>query len=221
MLDKRILTASATAMALALSACGQETAEAPVPEDVMTVDDLMLSTEQQARYDAMDRDAMQQEYGEYRDDMAITAVATPSPGMTGAASGDADSMDGSDMDGSGSDASGSDMAGSQDAASGGSSGDGMSGSGGGMATGASGMIPRAQMDFAYLDRNDDGQLSVAEYAIWAVPVDPDEPKRNDALKPYLSDDQINSAGKSFFYYDQDGDTYLSQSEFQTAKSQLG
>lgn len=95
----------------------------------------------------------------------------------------------------------------------------------GVATGSdsaaatSGGVPApAEMDFAWLDRNDDGQLSVAEYAIWKVPVDPLEPKPNDATKPYLTDDQINEAGRSFFYYDQDGSTYLSEAEFAAAKT---
>ena len=78
--------------------------------------------------------------------------------------------------------------------------------------------PRSQMDFAFLDRNGDDQLSVAEYAIWALPTDPGEPARNDAKAPYLTQSQINEAGQTFFYFDEDGDSYLSQSEFQAARN---
>ena len=80
------------------------------------------------------------------------------------------------------------------------------------------MMPRSQMDFAYLDRNDDGELSVAEYAIWALPAEPLDPARNDARPPYLNQSQINEAGQTFFYFDRDGDSYLSQSEFQAARN---
>lgn len=78
------------------------------------------------------------------------------------------------------------------------------------------MRARENMTWSYLDRNDDGKLSVAEYAIWAIPLDPTAPKPNDQ-PPYLTADQANKAADSFFYYDQDGDTYLSQREFTSAR----
>ncbi len=79
------------------------------------------------------------------------------------------------------------------------------------------MRARTNMTWGYLDRNDDGQLSVAEYAIWAIPLDPDSAAANDAGPVELTDDQINSAADSFFYYDLDGDTYLDQREFTSAR----
>lgn len=79
------------------------------------------------------------------------------------------------------------------------------------------MRTRENMTWSYLDRNKDGKLSVAEYAIWAIPLDPNAPARNDEKAPYLTADQANKAGDSFFYYDQDGDTYLSQREFTAAR----
>jgi hypothetical protein len=79
------------------------------------------------------------------------------------------------------------------------------------------MRDRSNMTWSYLDRNGDGQLSVAEYAIWAIPLDPTAPKRNDQTQPYLTSDQANKAADSFFYYDQGGDTYLSQQEFSAAR----
>ena len=82
----------------------------------------------------------------------------------------------------------------------------------------SSMPSRSAMTFSYLDRNDDGQLSVAEYAIWALPTNPNPPEPNDDLAPHLTQDQINEAGQTFFYFDDDGDTYLSQSEFQDARN---
>ena len=84
-------------------------------------------------------------------------------------------------------------------------------------TGSS-MPSRSKMTFGYLDRNDDGKLSVAEYAIWALPTDPKPPEPNDALGPHLTQDQINEAGQTFFFFDDDGDTYLSQDEFQDARN---
>lgn len=79
------------------------------------------------------------------------------------------------------------------------------------------MRTRANMTWSYLDRNDDNRLSVAEYAIWAIPLDPNAPARNDEAMPYLTADQANTAADSFFYYDIDGDTYLSQREFTAAR----
>ncbi|WP_137679392.1 hypothetical protein [Aurantiacibacter suaedae] len=77
---------------------------------------------------------------------------------------------------------------------------------------------RSQMDFAFLDRNGDGMLSVAEYAIWAVRANPATPVENDEAKPYITPDQINEAGQTFFYFDEDGSTYLSPSEFTSARN---
>lgn len=82
---------------------------------------------------------------------------------------------------------------------------------------ATNMRARKNMTWSYLDRNGDGKLSVAEYAIWAIPLDPSQPKPNDETKPYLTSEQANKAADSFFYYDQDGDTYLSQQEFSAAR----
>jgi len=79
------------------------------------------------------------------------------------------------------------------------------------------MRTRANMTWGYLDRDDDDKLSVAEYAIWAIPLDPNAPARNDETTPYLTSDQANKAADSFFYYDIDGDTYLSRREFTAAR----
>ncbi|UVI38731.1 hypothetical protein [Qipengyuania spongiae] len=79
------------------------------------------------------------------------------------------------------------------------------------------MRTRSNMTWSYLDRNDDDQLSVAEYAIWAVPLDPNATMPNDQGEPQLSADQANRAADSFFYYDIDGDTYLSRREFTSAR----
>ena len=79
------------------------------------------------------------------------------------------------------------------------------------------MRSRSNMTWSYLDRNGDGRLSVAEYGIWAIPLDPTAPKPNDEVAPHLTSDQANKAADSFFYYDTDGDTYLSQGEFTAAR----
>ncbi|MEL7728176.1 hypothetical protein AAG612_01420 [Citromicrobium bathyomarinum] len=198
------ITAMMTSAALALTACGSEDVENTPVDDIdeivdadnnQTADDAYpvgdtLDEDQQARFDAMDRQAVSDEYDTNRDAMN-------------------DEMDSNEG------AMGSDTM------AGGASEDGSSGTGGDGMTGGSGgesMMPRSQMDFAYLDRNDDGQLSVAEYAIWALPTDPSEPEPNDAKAPYLTQSQINEAGETFFYFDEDGDSYLSQAEFQAARN---
>ncbi|MGI8943511.1 MAG: hypothetical protein ACR2FJ_04615 [Qipengyuania sp.] len=79
------------------------------------------------------------------------------------------------------------------------------------------MRTRQNMTFGYLDRNDDGKLSVAEYAIWAIPLDPQHQAMNDQGQPELKADTANKAADSFFYYDVDGDTFLDQREFTSAR----
>lgn len=79
---------------------------------------------------------------------------------------------------------------------------------------------RDEMDFSFLDRNDDGQLSVAEFAIWKmVPLDLNETGRSDA-QASLTDDEIDDAARSFFYYDTDGNSYLDPDEFSIASGQI-
>ena len=79
------------------------------------------------------------------------------------------------------------------------------------------MRSRENMTWGYLDRNDDNQLSVAEYAIWAIPLDPTKPARNDENAPHLTSEEANKAADSFFYYDIDGDSYLDRREFTAAR----
>lgn len=73
------------------------------------------------------------------------------------------------------------------------------------------------MTFAQLDRNRDGKLSVAEYAIYAVGVNPVSPAPNDRKRPHATADELNRAADTFFQYDADGSTYLSPAEFMTAQ----
>jgi hypothetical protein len=79
------------------------------------------------------------------------------------------------------------------------------------------MRARENMTWGYLDRNDDDQLSVAEYAIWAIPLNPQNEALNDQGQPELKAETINKAADSFFYYDLDGDTYLDRREFTAAR----
>lgn len=192
---KRFVTVSLTAVALSLAGC-DSAEEVPVPETetetaVMTDDSYPvgqpLNAQQQSSFDAMDRDAVAEEYG------TILVAATPAE----------NARMNSGMGAS--DPSNAEAAGTPDAMK------------SNAATGSDPM-PRSQMDFAYLDRNDDGKLSVAEYAIWAVRVDPTDPKPNDQTRPFLSPEQINEAGTTFFYFDDDSDTYLSRSEFDQARA---
>ena len=128
------------------------------------------------------------------------------------------SMNGSSMSGSDSDSMSDETMSEDDAMSGGASMDDQSATSTSSSSSASSMPARSEMSFSYLDRNGDGQLSVAEYAIWALPTNPAPPEPNDALAPHLTQDQINTAGQTFFYFDDDGDSYLSQEEFQTARN---
>lgn len=209
---KRALTMTTlvSVAALGLAACDSEDIENTAVDDIDEIVDEDVNTEgypvggeltqdQQTNYDAMDRKAVSDEYDTNMADMqaemeaggSMAASSTSSDGATGGAA----------MAESGS-ASSNNMSGSDST---------MSGSG-------TSMPARSQMSFSYLDRNDDGRLSVAEYAIWALPTNPNPPEPNDALGPHLTQDQINEAGQTFFYFDDDGDTYLSQEEFQDARN---
>ena len=205
------LTTFVSAAALSLAACDSEDVENTPIDDVDEIadndanqgmaDDAYpmggdLDADQQSRYDEMDRQAVSDEYDRNRD--AMDEEMQAGGGMAdGSMAGQAEGGTSADASDSG------DMA---DAGTSGNTGS------------ASMMRPRGQMDFAFLDRNDDGELSVAEYAIWALPTDPSEPARNDAKAPYLTQSQINEAGQTFFYFDEDGDSYLSPQEFQAARN---
>ncbi|QWC55773.1 hypothetical protein F7D01_00555 [Erythrobacter sp. 3-20A1M] len=207
---KRVLLLASAAAAISLAACSDNAddtvdatdAAVPTADTAMMDDNAMpmggdLTTQQQTNYDAMDRQAISDEYDTNRDTMMAQSTSTPGATPTGtASSGTSDMAAGN--------ASSGDM----------SSGDSMSGS-----SSSNSMMPRGQMDFAYLDRNNDGKLSVAEYAIWAVPANPNnQTSMEDATKPYISTEQINDAGKTFFFFDKDGNTYLSPEEFTMARN---
>ena len=188
------------ATCVAVSGCNSEDVEnTPIDDidEVVVEDDDgypvagELTTEQQANFDAMDRDAAAEEYDANQAALAVTGSTE------------------SDAGGVASDATRSDT----------SSNDGLGNS---MTTQQGSNVEplraRRAMDFAFLDRNGDGQLSVAEYAIWAVRSNPREPKENDETRPFTSPDQINKAGETFFYFDKDGNTYLSPDEFRAARA---
>lgn len=168
-----------------------------VPVETMQV---TLTPEQQTRRDALDQTSY------YRDVRSLEDQYRSDTGSTGGTGDTTGNMSGSM---SGNSMAGSDMGNTS-----------ISGStSGNMGTASAGgeRMDTTRMSFEDLDRNDDGKLSVAEFAIYAVGLDPNAPKPNDATKPYASADQLNRAADGFFYYDTDGDTYLSQSEFQAAK----
>lgn len=208
-MKKMLMATMASAAVLGLAACGSEDVENTPVDDIDEIVDEdepypvggELNDDQQANYDAMDRQAVSDEYDANMADM-----------QSGMNSGGA-MADGSMESGSGS--MESDSSDEGEAMSGGASMD----DGNAMASSSGSSIPaRSAMDFGYLDRNDDGQLSVAEYAIWALPTNPNPPEPNDALGPHLTQDEINEAGQTFFYFDDDGDSYLSQEEFQDARN---
>lgn len=198
--------------ALALAACSDDPNETPITQEAapdmdaeVLADDAMpvggdLNETQQASYDAMDRQAVSDEYDANRDSMM--AESSSGSDNSDAMASNADSMSGSSSEASTSTS--------------GSSTDAMADNSGDSDVAA--LPARSQMDFAYLDRNSDGQLSVAEYAIWAVRANPNTPVANDQTKPYISTEQINEAGQTFFYFDEDGDSYLSNSEFTAARN---
>lgn len=69
--------------------------------------------------------------------------------------------------------------------------------------------------FTGLDRDGDGRLSPAEYAIHAIPGE--TPARqgatNDEKPPYVSDEALNQVVTSFRKLDTNGDFFLSDTEF--------
>ena len=211
---KKLAFLAVSTAALALAACSDDPNETPITQEAapdmdaeVLADDAMpvggdLNETQQASYDAMDRQAVSDEYDTNRDNMM--AESSSASGNSDAMASNTDSMSGSSggtsastSDSSSSSTSSADNSGSSDVAA---------------------LPARSQMDFAYLDRNSDGQLSVAEYAIWAVRANPNTPVANDQTKPYISTDQINEAGQTFFYFDEDGNSYLSNAEFTTARN---
>lgn len=197
---KNLLLATVAAACVAVAGCSSEDVEnTPIDDiDEVVAEDVEgypvageLSTEQQANFDALDRDAAVEEYDTNQAALTVTeSKESDAGGVTSDAAGTANSSDDTPVDSV-------------------------------TAEESSNIEPlraRSAMDFAFLDRNGDGQLSVAEYAIWAVRSNPRKPKENDETRPFTSPDQINEAGKTFFYFDKDGDTYLSEDEFGAARS---
>lgn len=220
-MKKLLMTTMVSAAALGLAACDSEDVENTPVDDIDEIVDAdeeepypmggELNEDQQANYDAMDRQAVSDEYDSNMADMQSEMES--GGGMA------AGSMDGNGQSNSGSMNDG-DMSGGDSMSGGASMDDGSSMDSGDAMSGSSGssMPARSAMTFSYLDRNDDGQLSVAEYAIWALPTNPNPPEPNDARGPHLTQDQINEAGQTFFYFDDDGNTYLSEEEFQDARN---
>ncbi len=79
------------------------------------------------------------------------------------------------------------------------------------ADGAATAADRGAMNWSSLDRDADANLTVAEYAIWAIALDP------AAADAKVTAEQAAKAADSFFYYDLDGDGFLSQREFTSAR----
>ena len=212
---------------LAIAACSSEDVENTPVDDVDELVDAeeeydpmtreyTLPEDAQARRDAFDSDAAGQEYGRYRDE--IRAEQDTEESMAAEREREQMAMNnGGSASGSNSGSGSTNATGGTSASA--SSDDDGSGSSSAMPTrdANTNMRRRSEMTWSYLDRNDDGQLSVAEYAIWAIPLDPTEPEPNDARPPYVEAEEINKAADSFFYYDRDGDTYLSQREFTSAR----
>lgn len=210
-MKKLLMATMASVAALGLAACDSEDVENTPIDDIDEIVDEdvndepypvggTLNEDQQANYDAMNRQDVSDEYDANMEAMRSEMGANGSMTTDGASGESAADTGAMNSGGNGqSDASMSD------------------GSMAGSSTGSA-MPARGDMEFSWLDRNDDGQLSVAEYAVWALPTDPAPAEPNDAIAPHLTQDQINEAGQTFFYFDDDGDTYLSQEEFQDARN---
>lgn len=65
--------------------------------------------------------------------------------------------------------------------------------------------------YTWLDRNQDGRLSPAEYALYEL--DDVGPAPNDEKAPSVSDEALNKIVMEFRRQDANGDFFLSQSEF--------
>ena len=199
---KRVITAPlvTVALGLALAACGDAEEDVVVEDtdlaanvtddeyDPMTAD-YELSEDAATRRAEFDEAAFNTEYRRFRDDIAAESDTEDSMTREMDASREAMGEDAREMD--------ANTMPNRD--------------------GTTNMRSRREMTWSYLDRNDDGQLSVAEYAIWAIPLSPNNEAMNDQGEPELQSETINRAADSFFYYDQDGDSYLSQREFTSAR----
>ncbi|BDI59869.1 hypothetical protein MACH05_04290 [Qipengyuania nanhaisediminis] len=201
---KNLVSAAAISIsALALAACDNEVEEEVEEEPVaVSVDDENLypiggelNEDQQAAFDAMDRDAAIAEYDANRIVIEREEAEARSAASAESRSADTTATNSADT----------------------TSGDGAQAANADAAT-SKPLRPRSAMTFGWLDRNDDGKLSVAEYAIWALPTKPNPPEPNDQVGPHLTTDEINEAGTTFFYFDEDGDTYLSPAEFTEARN---
>ena len=197
-MNHTLVAGSAIASFLLIGCAEQEETEVPEIDAVAVVptDDAYpvggtLNEGQQANYDAFDREAATRDY-----EAGWTAMQQSGPADTAMA---------------GATGSAGDMTGNEAMASGATPSAGST-------TSVPSLRPRSQMDFAFLDRNSDRQLSVGEYAIWAVPANPAKPAPNDQTRPFISTEQLNEAGQTFFYFDENGDTYLSESEFTKARN---
>ena len=181
------------------------TTPAMTEDAVVTPVAVELNPTQQAARDKVDMAALEKETSQYMKEDQDRMAASGNSGSGNAMSGGSMNNSSDKMAG-GSSNSGSNMSGSSN------SGSNMSGSNMGSYN--------ASSNFSDLDRNNDGKLSVAEYAVWAVGADPRSKKAsaNDQNRPYVDADALNSAADGFYYYDQNGDTYLQENEFQSAKA---
>lgn len=73
---------------------------------------------------------------------------------------------------------------------------------------------KAERDFGWLDRNEDGKLDVAEFALFELGA-------MTAGAPVLTEQQISEVASVFFLNDVDGDQLMSETEFASASGQPG
>lgn len=69
-------------------------------------------------------------------------------------------------------------------------------------------MTRADMQYSMLDQDGDNQLSAAEYALYAAPAGTAE----------LTDDQVGQVADSYYYFDTDGDGFISDAEFSSLRA---
>ena len=157
-MNRLIATPLATvAFSLALVACGETVEEETVVADTEVAADefdplnrdYVLSAEAQERRDAFDAAAFDTEYRGYRDEIRSE------PDDEGIIEADGGTVT---VESTGSNTS--------------TTVNGEDARPIGARTPGTNMRSRRDMSWSYLDRNSDGQLTVAEYAIWAIPLTP-------------------------------------------------
>ena len=205
-------TTLAAAAVLTLGACGdggeQEVAEANMAAPAGDVAPDAIIIYPAGTEGSLEMNAMRSEVDRLRGQGGAGASAGAGGAQAGGAAG---SMD------TGNQSSTAGMTGAETQNQSGTAGTaGTQGGASGSSAGMSAAQPGAAAGMAGFDRDSDGRLSPAEYAIFALPSE--TPARqgatNDEKPPFVSDEALNKVVTSFRRLDRNGDFFLSAEEFQ-------